>query len=95
MPQTAFVTGGAGFLGRRLVRSLADRGMWVRCLVRGTSDMEGLFAGLSETQQSRVQLVRGDVADERLLEEELPRANSVYHLAAALSGSPSTMFLTR
>ncbi|SFH71686.1 NAD-dependent epimerase/dehydratase family protein [Planctomicrobium piriforme] len=93
MSQTAFVTGGAGFLGRRLIRCLVARNMTVRCLVRGSSDLAPLFAELSEKQQAQVQLVRGDVADRALLDEELPQTDIVYHLAAALGGSPSTMFL--
>ncbi len=91
--QTAFVTGGAGFLGRRLIRALVERNWNVRCLVRASSDLKGLNSILSEEHRSRIQLIHGDVANRAILDRELPEVDVVYHLAAGLSGSTSAMFL--
>jgi nucleoside-diphosphate-sugar epimerase len=93
MLRTAFVTGGAGFLGRRLVRLLTARNIQVRCLIRETTPVQDLLDSLSDEQRARVQFVTGDVRDRALLEEEFHHVEVVYHLAAALGGSPSTLFL--
>ncbi|WP_437192407.1 NAD-dependent epimerase/dehydratase family protein [Planctomicrobium sp. SH527] len=92
MSQTAFVTGGAGFLGRRLILDLVGRGLNVRCLVRRSTDLTELNSLLNDEQSARIQFVYGDVADRASLDEALQGADVVYHLAAALAGSPSTMF---
>lgn len=93
MSITAFVTGGTGFLGRRLVQSLVEAGVQVRCLVRQSSDVTSLFASLSDQQTRQVELVRGDLSQRNGLDGLLAGTDIVYHLAAALHGSCSTMFL--
>lgn len=85
-PRTAFVTGGAGFLGRQLVRWLAERRIHVRCLVREGSDVSPLRNLLSDAARERVRLISGDLATAEL-EAGLEGVDVVYHLAAALSGN--------
>jgi len=70
------VTGAAGHLGANLVRELLAQGRTVRVLAR--SDTRAL-AGLS------VQVVHGDLFDERALRELMDGADSVFHLAARIS----------
>lgn len=91
MSQTAFVTGGAGFLGRHLIQNLVSLGMNVRCLVRRSTDLSDLRSVLTDEQLARVQFVYGDVSDRQVLDEALQEGDIVYHLAAALSGNVSTM----
>jgi len=93
MSVIAFVTGGTGFLGRRLLRTLLARNVHVRCLVRSQSGIDVALKELSPEQQQRLQFVRGDLADPDALESHLQGVDVVYHLAAALNGSCSTMFL--
>ncbi|WP_437224693.1 NAD-dependent epimerase/dehydratase family protein [Planctomicrobium sp. SH661] len=93
MSVTAYVTGGTGFLGRRLVKTLLTENVKVRCLVRETSDLDPLLRELPPGTRDRLELVRGDMNDRRALERHLDGVNVVYHLAAALGGSCSTMFL--
>jgi len=71
--QTAFVTGGTGFVGSHLVEELLRRGAdEVRCLVR--SDPKWL-SGLG------VETVRGDLSDVEVLWDALDGVTHVYHVA--------------
>jgi CDP-glucose 4,6-dehydratase len=76
-----FVTGGTGLLGGWLVRALVEHGASVVCLVRDWVPQSEL---LSPELMSRVQLVRGDVRDQDVLERALGEyeIDIVFHLAA-------------
>jgi len=69
------VTGGAGFVGSRLVARLADAGARVTVL-------DDLFTGRAEAVPAGVDLVVGTVTDESLVRELVERATLVLHLAA-------------
>ncbi len=76
-----FVTGGTGLVGAWLVRRLVAAGAEVVCLVRDWVPASELVrTGLAE----RVRTVRGDVADQALLERVLGEyeTDTVIHLAA-------------
>ena len=70
----ALVTGASGFIGRRLVASLARRGHDVACLVRRTSNTACLD-GLPVT------LVVGDLRDPASLDAAAEGRDRVFHLA--------------
>src|SRR6185437_5604371 len=80
------ITGGCGFLGRRLALLLLDQGSAL-----GTIDELVLFdnapSALPLPDDKRVRLVTGDIADrdtvQRLI---LPGTDAVFHLAAIVSG---------
>ncbi len=94
MPVTATVTGATGFLGRRLVRSLLEEDdLIVRCLVRESSNTDALFENVPVIDRDRIEIHRGDLNDKRFVSEHFANSDVVYHLAAALGGSASTMFL--
>ena len=59
-PPTVTVFGGTGFLGRRVVRHLADRGFAVRVASRHPDRERALFPG-----DSAIQPIRADVTDDR------------------------------
>jgi farnesol dehydrogenase len=67
------VTGGTGFLGRRIVAELADRHA-LRLLVRRGSSRERFPAG--------VELAEGDVTDRASLERAMAGRDAVLHAAA-------------
>ncbi len=69
------VTGGAGFVGSRLVARLAEAGARVTVL-------DDLFTGKAEAVPAGVELVVGSVTDEPLVRDLVGRATLVFHLAA-------------
>ncbi len=71
----AFVTGGSGFVGGHLLRSLLDRKARVTCLVRESSPA-GNIDGLP------VKRVTGDLADLDSLRRGMDGADAVFHCAA-------------
>jgi UDP-glucose 4-epimerase len=70
------VTGGSGFIGRRLVARLVGQGIAVRLLVRPGSPV------LIEGPGHGVETVQGDIAEDRDLTGALDGIGSVIHLAA-------------
>lgn len=92
MALTVCVTGGTGFLGRRLVRILQDKGLQVRCLVRDSSDVS-VLRDSSGTTSGSLEIVKASLTSAEDLRTFLAGADVVYHVAAALGGSTSTMFL--
>ena len=92
------ITGGAGFLGRRLAHAL---------LARGTlSDARGQTRTVAEVvlldvvaatgfDDPRVRVVAGDIADRAVVDAALaPDTASVFHLAAVVSGQAEAEFDT-
>ncbi len=69
----ALVTGGAGFLGRAIVRRLLDRGDFVRSLSRGSHP---------ELAEWGVETLRGDVADSDVVLRAAAGCTVVFHVAA-------------
>lgn len=71
----AFVTGGTGFIGRRVVERLRARGDEVVALVRTPSKAADLLA-------NGVTLVEGDLSDERAIRQGMEGVDSVFHIGA-------------
>ena len=69
-----FVTGGTGFLGRHLVRTLLGQGHRLRLFVRKTSDISWL-------PKQGVELVWGDVNSQKSLLEGIQGCRYVVHAA--------------
>ncbi len=83
--QTVLVTGGAGYVGSRLVPKLLASGFHVKVLdlyiygdkvLRGTSDID------------RLEEIKGDIRNRSLLERIMPGCDAVIHLAC-ISNDPS------
>jgi dihydroflavonol-4-reductase len=71
----ALVTGATGFVGAAIARALSDAGWQVRVLVRSGSDRSNL-------QPLALDVVEGDLADERSLEGALEGCAGLFHAAA-------------
>jgi len=71
----AFVTGGTGFIGSRLVRRLRERGDDVVALVRSPDKAEDL-------RDQGVELVQGDLSSEQAIRDGVKGCDAVFHVAA-------------
>jgi nucleoside-diphosphate-sugar epimerase len=72
---TAFVTGGSGFIGGRLIERLVADGVGVRALARSDSSTAAVEAHGAEA-------VRGDLSDVDALTAGAQGCDTTYHLAA-------------
>jgi nucleoside-diphosphate-sugar epimerase len=77
MAEAAFVTGGSGFIGGRLVERLVAEGRPVRALARSEASAERVAALGAEP-------VRGDIADRGSLANAPSGCGVAFHLAAQL-----------
>lgn len=71
----ALVTGATGFVGGAVARALVRRGIDVRVIARGGSDLQNL-QGLPH------ELVTGDLRDQASLRSALTGCSQLYHVAA-------------
>lgn len=91
---SVLVTGANGFLGSWLVKRLAEQGVEdLRCLVRPGSDRSKLAAATGGVSTQRFSLVAGSLDTPDKAREVLEGVDTVYHLAAAMSGQAADMFL--
>jgi dTDP-L-rhamnose 4-epimerase len=81
LAEKVLITGGAGFIGRRVTRALLQRGCEVRVL---DSLVEQVHQGVARPADfpAEAELVVGDVRDENALVGALRGVDSVVHLAA-------------
>lgn len=82
--KTVLVTGGAGYVGSNLVPKLLKEGYFVRVL--DLFIFGEVFEDLKD--HSRLKCMRGDIRDQKLLEEALMGCDAVIHLAC-ISNDPS------
>jgi nucleoside-diphosphate-sugar epimerase len=90
--QKAFVTGGAGFLGRRVVTRLLRDGWHGRCLVRSRVAAAELTRSL-DPSGAQLECVHGSLMDQSAIREGLSGCDRVFHLAAGMKGPASSLFL--
>ncbi len=79
------ITGGAGFIGVALAKSLINNGHTVRVL-------DDLSAGHAERLPVEVHFTRGDVEDKPKIWRLLNNVDCVYHLAARVSVPESVLY---
>lgn len=83
-----FLTGGTGFVGKRLIRDLAKKGHNLYVLARSEKKVEVLYNFLEEKYHQQINIVYGDVTypmlgvKENDLQELVGNIDKVYHIAA-------------
>ena len=77
-PERVCVTGGAGFIGSRLVRRLLERGTDVTVI-------DNLSVGRAESVPAAARLVVGDILDPAAVEDAVSGCTAVAHLAARVA----------
>ncbi|SDF71797.1 SDR family NAD(P)-dependent oxidoreductase [Sporolituus thermophilus] len=85
------VTGGAGFIGKNLVRRLLKENYEVTILDNFSEQIHGTKKQLPDDLASRVRLIVGDVRDRRVFFEALDGQEVVVHLAAE-TGTGQSMY---
>lgn len=76
---SVLVTGGTGFLGKRLVGALSERGYQVRIIVRDTLKADHL-------KKFNIEICSGDIRDEAALKKAVQGMDFIVHAAAAQAG---------
>lgn len=89
------ITGGAGFLGRRLARALLSRGALTdaRGETRPVREIVLIDVAPATLSDPRLRVVTGDLAGRALMRRVItPDTDSVFHLAAVVSGQAEAEF---
>jgi nucleoside-diphosphate-sugar epimerase len=89
----AVITGATGFLGSRVAEMLVREGLDIVCLVRPTSQLNELKSRLTPQQWDRVTIVPVKLEEVDKYSDYFDSSTIVYHIAAALTGSTSALFM--
>lgn len=79
------VLGSTGFIGRRLVRELADRDIKLRLLARNPTKASAIVP-----EGKDIEIVQGDIMDKEGLEAALKGIHSCYYLVHSMGGKSIT-----
>lgn len=83
------VTGGAGFIGSHVVEALLRQGKSVRVIDNFNTGKEENLKGFSKEYANLLDIVEGDIRDEKIVDKVMKEADYVFHLAALPSVSRS------
>ena len=85
------ITGGAGFIGSRLAKRLAERGALVTVLDNLSEQIHGADANFAIDLEAAADCVKGDVCDRDLMSELIRGKDVIVHLAAE-TGTGQSMY---
>jgi D-erythronate 2-dehydrogenase len=88
------ITGGGGFLGFRLARTLLARGQLGGKAIQGITLLDGAFPSSSDfLKNEKIKAVTGDVSNaDTIASVCTPDTDAVFHLAAVVSGAAEADF---
>ena len=89
------VTGGAGFIGRHIVRQLVASGAEVRVLDSLIEQVHGAQPALPPALPESVEFMHGDIRDPVAVRRALERVDGVFHLAAEVGVGQSMYQIDR
>jgi dTDP-L-rhamnose 4-epimerase len=95
MARTVLITGGAGFIGSHLADELLEAGDTVKAYDSLASQIHGPDAQRPDYLDEDVELIIGDVRDERRLQRALDGVDVVVHFAAAVGVGQSMYEVAR
>jgi len=95
MSRTVLITGGAGFIGSHLADELLEAGDTVKAYDSLASQVHGPDAQRPDYLDDDVELIVGDVRDERRLQRALDGVDVVVHFAAAVGVGQSMYEVAR
>lgn len=90
MTKNILITGGAGFIGQKLIKALLVQGANIRVLDNFSPQVHGPDSWPSEFS-GRVELIRADIRDQALLKDALDGMDTIVHLAAE-TGTGQSMY---
>lgn len=92
---SVLVTGGAGFIGERVIAALRKEGARrIRCMVRPSSKLERLERTLATGDStSNVELLKGDLLSREDCQAAVKGIDIIYHLAAGVEKSFAGSFM--
>jgi nucleoside-diphosphate-sugar epimerase len=77
------VTGSNGFIGSRVVKTLLEYGFTnLRCVVRPSSNLTSLGSVISSCEQTKVEVMKGNLLSQEDCDQLAEGAAVIYHLAA-------------
>lgn len=91
MSKNILITGGAGFIGSSLCRSLLIRGHNIRIIDNFNPQIHGINESLPDDIKQHIELIKGDVRDKDLLVRALDGVETIVHLAAE-TGTGQSMY---
>jgi len=91
MSTSVLITGGAGFIGLAMCRSLLAKGYHVRVLDNFNSQIHGPNGDLPFDLKPHIEYIRADVRDMEVLKQVLNNIDTVVHLAAE-TGTGQSMY---
>src|SRR4051812_24077058 len=82
--ETVLITGGAGFIGSHVADALLARGYHVRVLDNLSEQVHGDSGEFPGYLDRSVEMLEGDVRDDRAVEKALQGVDAVYHFASCV-----------